>query len=227
MRAANAYADLLRFGRRVITTDDAAVRLRMSASAASRLLSRLTEAGLVVPLRRGLWCLGGAPEPLELPELLTAPHPAYVSFQSALYYHGVISQIPQVIYVASLARTQRVTTRVATYSVHHLPPELFGGYTNKGGVQMATCEKALVDLLYLSNAKSRLFARLPEVEIPTQFRTQEAERWIRAIPSTFKQTMVRNRLGCLIPDGVELRRSRRVDGGRDQPRRAARALAKR
>ena len=54
--------------------------------------------------------------------------PAYVSVQSALYLHGMISQIPHVIYVASLARTQRVATTIGTYSIHQIAPEFFGGY---------------------------------------------------------------------------------------------------
>lgn len=198
MRATDAYADLLRFGRPVITTDDAAVRLRMTLSATSRMLSRLARSGLVLPLRHGLWSLQLDLDPLVLPEYLAAPMPAYVSLQSALYYHGMIGQIPQVIYVASTARTRRVTTRLGTYSIHRLPPELMGGYATTDDVHLATPEKSLVDLLYLSNTRSRLFARLPELEFPDTFRFDEAERWRSTIRSQMKRTMVGDRLRRLI-----------------------------
>jgi len=198
MRATDAYADLLRFGRPVVTTDDAAVRLCLTSSAASRLLARLSRSGLVLPLRHGLWSLKLDLDPLVLPEHLTAPLPAYVSLQTALYYHDMINQIPQVIYVASTARTRRVATRLGTYSVHSLPPALMGGYVTTGEVHLATPEKALIDLLYLSNTRSRLFAWLPELELPAAFSFDEAERWQAAIPSQMKRTMVRDRLRRLI-----------------------------
>ena len=47
----------------------------------------------------GLWATDLSLDPLRLPEYLTAPLPSYVSFQSALFFHGMISQIPNVIVV--------------------------------------------------------------------------------------------------------------------------------
>jgi predicted transcriptional regulator of viral defense system len=184
----------------VLTTDDAAVRLRTSLSAASRILSRLAARGLVVSLRRGLWSLRADLDPLALPEHLTAPLPAYVSLQSALYHHGMISQIPQVVFVASLARTRRITTAIATYSIHQLVPEFFGGYDTdaRSGVKMASPEKALCDVLYLSAARSRLFARLPELELPPSFRVRESRRFVERIPAAYRRSMVANRLDALL-----------------------------
>ncbi len=200
MRTTDAYADLLRFGRPVITTDDAAARLRMTLSAASRTLSRLARSGLVLRLRHGLWSLRTELDPLVLPEYLCAPMPAYVSLQTALYYHGMVSQIPQVIYVASTARARRVPTHIGTYSIHHLPPELMSGFETTDDVHLATPEKALIDLLYLGNPRSRLFAHLPELEIPYGFRFDEAERWQASIRSTMKRTMVQRRWQRLLED---------------------------
>jgi predicted transcriptional regulator of viral defense system len=194
MTALDAYANLRRFGRSVITTADASLRLDRTLSAANRLLGRLAAAGLVVKLRRGLWSLDAHIDPLALPEFLTAPFPAYVSVQSALYFHGMISQIPQVVYVASLGPTRRVATSFATYSLHRLAPEFFGGFVSIGAVHMATPEKALLDTLYLSCAKSRLFARLPELELPPRFRMREARRWIARIPAAYRRTLVERKL---------------------------------
>lgn len=202
MNLARAFAELRRIGRPVVTTDDTAVRLRLSTSAASHLLARLAASGLVTALRRGLWTLDLALDPLVLPEYLTAPFPAYVSFQSALYFHGFIEQVPRVIYVASLARTQRITTRLATYSIHRLAPEFFGGYTTRDvEVKLATPEKALLDVLYLANARSRLFAQLPEVEIPRGFSVREARRWISRIRAAARREMVKRRLEALLQPG--------------------------
>jgi hypothetical protein len=71
----------------------------------------------------------------------------------------MISQIPQVTYVASLSPTRRVETRLGTYSIHRIAPSFFGGYdTREGGVRLARPEKALLDVLYLTPARSRATA---------------------------------------------------------------------
>jgi predicted transcriptional regulator of viral defense system len=200
MRAVDAYAELRRFGKPILTTDDVAVRLRFSTSSASRMLGKLAGKGLIHALRRGLWSMESDIDPLLLPEYLTAPLPAYVSLQTALHRHGMIEQIPHVVYAVSLARTRRVVTSIATFSVHRLVPEFFGGYATdaKTGVKMATPEKALLDVLYLSAARSRLFARLPELELPRRFDVRACRRWIAKIPAPYRRTMVTRRLDALL-----------------------------
>jgi predicted transcriptional regulator of viral defense system len=186
-------------GKPVLTTGDAALHLGLSRSAASRALARLADAGLVLPVRRGLWSLDLAIDPLRLPEHLTAPFPAYVSLQTALQLHGMIRQLPHVVYAASLAPTRRIRTRLADFSVHRLSPGFFGGFvTTNGGVRIATPEKALLDVLYLTPARSRLFAALPEVEIPRRFDRNAARDWVARIPPGPRREAVRQRLEALL-----------------------------
>jgi predicted transcriptional regulator of viral defense system len=186
-------------GKPVFTTGDAALHLGMTRSAVSRALSRLAGAGLVLSIRRGLWSLETQLDPLRLPEYLTAPFPAYVSLQTALQLHGMISQLPRVIYVASLAPTRRIKTRVADYSVHRLAPTFFGGFvTTPGGVRLASPEKALLDTLYLIPARSRLFAMLPEVEIPQTFDRKAARLWSEQIPPGPRRNAVQRQLEALL-----------------------------
>ena len=197
--ATEALGSLLRMGKPVITTDDAALRLGLTPSAATRTLGRLASAGLVLHLRHGLWSLDPRIDPLLVPEYLTAPFPAYVSLQSALQIHGMISQVPQVIYVASLAPTKRIKTKVGDYSIHCLAPSFFGGFeTARTGVRLATPEKALLDALYLAPARSRLFVALPEVEIPRAFNRTEARRWVKRIPPGPRRGLVQQRLEALL-----------------------------
>jgi predicted transcriptional regulator of viral defense system len=171
----------------------------MTRSAASRALSRLAGAGLVLSVRRGLWSLETQIDPLRLPEYLTAPFPAYVSLQTALQLHGMISQVPQVIYVASLAPTRGIKTRIADYSVHRLAPTFFGGFaTTLSGVRLASPEKALLDTLYLAPARSRLFATLPEVEIPRRFDREAARDWSKRIAPGPRRDAVEARLEALL-----------------------------
>ena len=58
-------------------------------------------------------------------------------------------------------------------------------------LKIATPEKALIDMFYLSQTKTRLFRSLPEVELPKQFKLSIANKIIGKIPSTRKRTLVK------------------------------------
>jgi predicted transcriptional regulator of viral defense system len=182
------------------TTADAAAVLKVPIDAASHTLRRLAASGLVRPIRRGLWALGDDVDPLAFAEYVTAPYPSYISLQTALYRHAIIEQIPVMVYVVSLARSARIATTLGTYSVHHVRPELFGGFEHDhdSGINMATPEKALVDFLYLSPARGRLFAALPELELPRGFRASLAREWANRIPSPRLRDIVTRKLGQLL-----------------------------
>jgi predicted transcriptional regulator of viral defense system len=191
MRTADAYADLLKLGRPVIETGEAAARLSFSVSHASHLLRSLEHAGLVRRLQRGLWALQPNPEPFSIPPYLTAPFPAYVSLWSALARHGMIEQIPRQVSVASTAQTRRVLTTLGIYEIHHLAPELFDGYTGSQQTgYVATPEKALFDTVYL-RAPSGGHVYLPELTLPEDFDADnQLKEWIGRIARPRLQTLV-------------------------------------
>ena len=160
----------------------------------------------MIRLRRGVWALPNRVDPLALPEYLTAPFPAYVSLQSALYLHGMISQMPAVTYAVTLARTRRFTTPLGTVSLHHVQPSFFFGFEDAGrsGGRLATPEKALVDFLYLTPARSRLFRALPELEWPKRFSVSAARGVVERIEPVRRRTLVGRKLRQL----METRRGR-------------------
>ncbi len=191
MKATDAYAKLRRLGVDAITTADAAAVLGADSNTTNKTLTRLAAASLIVPLRRGLWALTASIDPLLLPDFLTAPCASYVSLQTALYHHGLIEQIPAVVYVVSLARSRRVRTSVATFSIHRIAPEVFGGFeVTDAGVKMASPEKALFDLFYLSATRNRELAKLPELEIPRAFDRRILAMWRARITSPLLQKIV-------------------------------------
>lgn len=200
MRSLEAYRQLRELNVDVLDTSDAAAHLGIKISHASRVLERLAEAGQIVRLKRGVWTFQSQLDPLRLPEYLTAPLPSYVSLQSALFYHGMISQIPHVVYAVSPARTRRWLTPLATVSIHHLCPSFFFGFESigKSSIKMACPEKALLDCLYLSSVRSRLFASLPELDIPEIFDIHKVRSWLDQIPSIRMQTIIRQRLDVII-----------------------------
>ena len=144
-------------------------------------------------LARGLWVFKERLEPLALPQYLTNPFPSYVSLQSALYYHGLISQIPAITYAVSIARTKKYKTALGTISIHHVHPTFFFGFESigKSAVKIATPEKALLDFFYLSPAKSKIFRSLPELEFPKKFSIRTARNIISRIQSIRRKKIVK------------------------------------
>lgn len=184
----------------VVTTSDVMALLGAQKSHASKLLSRLADSGHLVRIKRGLWAVSEGLDPLLLVESLTAPFPSYVSLQSALYHHGMISQIPRVTYCVSLARSRVYETPVATFSVHHIAPGFFTGYEETGqrAIKMATREKALLDFLYLGPSRSRLFAALPELDLTSAFNVNRARRFLDLIKAPRRRALVAKRLESLL-----------------------------
>jgi predicted transcriptional regulator of viral defense system len=191
MNAVGALGRLRALGTPVVTTSDAAAALGLRIDAASQTLRRLRRAGLVFSLRRGLWAIDAVPDRLCVAEYVAAPYPAYVSLQTALYLRGMIEQIPQVVYVVSLARSAKVVAAETAFSIHHLPPDLFGGFDldTKTGAKLARPEKALFDVAYLSGSATRLFRRLPEIEIAPGFDAAGARQWLAKIRSRRLRTL--------------------------------------
>jgi len=183
MRLTDVLARIKKFPYHVFSTADIVACLDLNKTHASKILMRLEDAGHLVRIKRGLWTFPEGLDPLALPQHLTAPFPSYVSLQSALYYHGMISQIPAVTYVVSLARTREYATPLGAFSIHHVSPSFFFGYESVGtsGIKMATPEKALLDFFYLRPAKSGLFRALPELELPPGFSPKKARHMLRKV----------------------------------------------
>lgn len=179
--SARAYAALRRLGP-TVTTAEAASALRVSTSSASHTLRALEDKGLVIGLRRGLWSLDTTiRDARALARDVTRPYPSYVSFESALFAHGAIDQIPRVVTLASLGRPRTTRTAIATFVIHRLPPELFGGSAREGDVDLASAEKALFDFHYVAVASGHPRRRLPELELPSRFSRKETRRWVERI----------------------------------------------
>jgi predicted transcriptional regulator of viral defense system len=204
MRLVDVHARLSTMGLPAFRTSDAAAFLGVRTAHASKLLARLGLSGHLVRLGRGRWGFKDRIDPLSLPEYLTAPYPSYVSLQSALFHRGMISQIPSVLYSVSPARTRTYRTPMGTVSVHHIHPSFFFGYESSGpgGGKIATAEKALVDFLYLSPARSNLFRALPEIDLTGDFKVSAARKIIGRIRSVRR----RNHVTRLFEDILRARR---------------------
>lgn len=189
----------------VLETADVAAILKLSSSHASRVMERIADAGQALRLKRGVWALNRNLDRLKIPEYLTAPLPSYVSLQSALFLHGMISQIPQVIYAVSIARTRLWSTPLGAISIHTLAPNFFTGFeVRDDGIKLATPEKALVDYFYLSRTRSKLFTKLPELELPATFSVKKAFAFAATISASNVRTIVESHLKAIFDSKNEV-----------------------
>jgi predicted transcriptional regulator of viral defense system len=199
MRLNEFYQKLLAIGLPAFKTDDVAVLTNISNQHASQLLTRLGQVKQVVQIKRGVWVLPDKIEPLGLAFFLTMPAPCYISLQTALSYHGMIMQIPEIIYAVSIARTRSYHTPMATVSIHHVTPKMLFGYTEIAPyINMASPEKALVDFFYLHQAKSRKFVKLPEFELSEHFDRELMKKYVEMIPYRRRRQTVQSLVNDLL-----------------------------
>ena len=200
MNLLEAESRLRKIGVPFLTTGDVAASLGITKAHASNSLRRLEKAGKVTKLMRGRWLVGDEYDPLAIAQYLTAPLPSYISLHTALFHHGMISQIPSITYAITLARTARFTTPVGEFSLHRIDPGFFFGFEpiGKYQVKMAIPEKALLDFLYLFPTRSRLFRALPELELPSSFSEKRAIAMINELNSRSKQSLVRKQFDKIL-----------------------------
>lgn len=166
-----------------LTTEIAAIT-GASVTSTTQCLKRLAEKGIIQKVTRGIWGFAADRRfsPFCVIPFLNRHHRAYLSFISALHLHGVISQIPQVITVASTAHPTVRNTGVGTYHVHQIAPDFFDGFdwSESGDYLMAEPEKALADCFYLSARKGRNYSHFPELDLKKINRSKVLQ-WIEKI----------------------------------------------
>lgn len=195
-----AYARQLK--RPVFTTRELSMLSKSSLSNTTQKLNTLEKRGLVFKVKRGIWAEVGNEKlsSYSLIPFLLPKNRAYVSFISALHLYGIIEQIPQVITLASTVHTKKINTKLGTFIIHQILPELFDGfdwYRKTGDFLIAEPEKALIDGLYLSAKKKKRFRYFPELYFPESFSFKKAEQWAEKIPDLKIKSYVKKKLMLL------------------------------
>jgi len=155
----------------IFTTRDYAYYQNLSMSAASKKLFRLKEKKLITRVTKGVWANTSHPyfHPASCVPYLLNNENGYVSFLTALHFHGLLSQIPKTIQVATTGHSRILDSSVAYYEFFQIKPELMQQHLTWSETQLpyllATAEKALLDVLYISTRKNRRFIRLPELTL--------------------------------------------------------------
>lgn len=132
------------------TVTDLEKILRLPRASLYVTLTRLVQAGMLVRLRKNMYKLAFAPTHGEKAanELY---FPSYLSFESALSKHGILSQIPYTLTFATTRPSKKIILENTQIEYRHLKRDLFFGYALENGIYVATPEKALLDELYLAS----------------------------------------------------------------------------
>ncbi|EKD51689.1 MAG: Transcriptional regulator protein-like protein [uncultured bacterium] len=185
----------------VFTTREAAERCHTSLASASRGLALLTKRGLLTHVMKSVWAKTSDKtfSAHQVIPHLNHKHQFYLSFTSALSLHGVLSQLPQRVTVASTAHSGMVKTPVGVFEIHQLAPELFQGFDWDSAHQylLATPEKALVDCLYLSFRKKKQFGYFPEIDM-SLLNQKNIMKWINLIRDQRTKSLVKAKLKELL-----------------------------
>ena len=121
--------------------------------------SRLTRAlakGVIIQLRRGLYCMAEPYRrqrlnPYELAQRIYGP--SYVSFESAFAYHNLIPEAVYCVASASAKRAREFSTPLGMFTYTQIPPRVFAVEVERivegrSVFLMASPLKAIVDYVY-------------------------------------------------------------------------------
>lgn len=199
MRKESVLPYIKKLKRRVFTTREISAISDKSPSAVIQALNFLQKQNLVFKIYRGIWAeVTDKPlSPYWVIPFLPVQSRCYLSFISALNIYGIIEQIPQIITLASLGHTRKISTKVGTFSFYQIKPYFFKGFNwhkKETNFLIAEPEKALADCLYISAYKKKQFSYFPELSFPKTFSFKKARKWINQIPNDKVKTYAQKRL---------------------------------
>lgn len=93
----------------------------------------------------------------------TVKKPSYISLEYALYHHGLIDQVPESITLITTGKSQRISCEGKELEYSHIREDLYFGYEIVGNSLIATKEKALLDIAYLTGLSKRAFRFSTEI----------------------------------------------------------------
>lgn len=129
---------------------------------AKKIIAKLVKHGWLMRIRRGLYAISDFSNRgfLSLSPYLVANlfvKESYVSFESALAYHGMFDQLTNTIISISKIQYKMVQLNAVEYSFVHVKDQFFFGWQevtiDSKVTRIATAEKALIDIIHFHKSK--------------------------------------------------------------------------
>lgn len=169
----------------------------MSDAAINSSVARSLKSNDFLRLKRGLYLFSKKLRKGSISKLLIANKlygPSYVSFESALSYHGLI---PEAVYTTTSACFQRknklFSNDLGVFSYDYIPSHpFFMGVTNvkdDGGALVATALKALFDLVYI---RRKDYHNIEELEDDLRIEKNLLEREVLNFSSSEIEVLARS-----------------------------------
>lgn len=158
-------------------------------------IKRLIESGVIEKIERNKYILSDKKSSdFSLSHFLYKP--SYISFETALNFHGILSQFPYEITAATPRKTKKKEIKGKIFSYVHIKKDLFWGYEKKEDYFIASPEKALLDQLYFQS-KGLKKTDIDEYDFSfisiTQFKT-----YVKKYPQTVQWKKIINGVGRYI-----------------------------
>jgi predicted transcriptional regulator of viral defense system len=158
---------LLNWSKPYISGTDLHYILDKSPASRQAIIKRTIHKGYLIPIRRDLYLIKNSKKTLlnsfEIAPIIYGP--SYVSFESALSYHGWIPEAVRTTTCASVKRAKEFETPVGIFSYEHIPIKIFsfGVEQHQQGpitLFIASPVKALADIIY---ARKRIWTSIDDL----------------------------------------------------------------
>ena len=143
-------------GLKVFTLQDLSKLLEISVPRSARsVTNRLVEKHILTRIEKNNYILTNSTlSRFGIANFLFSP--SYISLETALNYHGILSQFPYEISSVTPKKSTIKQVDGQVFSYAHLQAKLFWGYEKIDDQLIAMPEKALLDQLYLSSKGLRV-----------------------------------------------------------------------
>lgn len=150
------------------------------------ILSRMVKRGVLTKIRRGYFTFDL--NQVDFEDFACAiKKPSYISLEYALYYYGLIDQVPESITLVTTGKSQTLFCNGKTLEYSHINLSLFFGYEIVKNTLIACKEKVILDELYLISLKKRSFNINPDwfKDIDKKL----FKKWARAYPKCLQNLL--------------------------------------
>ncbi|MFH1899523.1 MAG: hypothetical protein ABIJ82_03620 [Patescibacteria group bacterium] len=154
MNNLNALQELQKYKKDFYTVRDLQNIFNVPVKSLRVQLSRWCKRGVFIRLTKGIY----TPYNTDIKVDKVANqiyYPSYLSFESALSYYGILSQIPYTLTFATQKKSKKLVLKDTQIEYTQLANRLFFGYILENGIYLATPEKALMDTIYLVSKGNR------------------------------------------------------------------------